>query len=70
MRKNFVFRARVDDRHQAKIDAMQKATGWTTSELLRSLVENVDVQTVVKTMPTKANSNTHPGQGQSVAVAA
>jgi hypothetical protein len=67
MRKRFVFRARVDERHQQKIDAMQKATGFTASELLRSLVESAEVQTFVK--PTKANSNTHSRQGSSVAAA-
>ena len=57
-RKSFVFRARVDEIHQQKIDAMQQATGFTTSQLLRALVENAEVQPTIKTMPTKANSDT------------
>ena len=70
MRKEFVFRARVDDRHQAKIDAMQKATGWTTSELLRALVESAEPQTIVRSTPTKSNSDVNIRQDSHAAAAA
>ena len=44
MPKRFVFRARVDDQHQAKIKQLLSVTGYTQSQLLRTLVEQAEVK--------------------------
>ena len=73
MTKNFVFRARVDDRHQAKIKRMLDATGYKQSELLRALVEQAEVTTQPSIRfinPLNANSDARTWQGDRIAVAA
>ena len=72
MAMSYVFRARVDDQHQAKIKRMLDATGYKQSELLRALVEQAEVTTepaIRFINPVNANSDTTLA-GTRVAVAA
>ena len=68
MTKRFVFRARIDERHQRKIESLQAATGYSQSELLRSLVEQAPAITA-HNVPIKRNNDVNPGQGSHVAAA-
>jgi hypothetical protein len=44
MTKKFVFRARVDEFHQKKLNTLMEATGYSNqSELLRALVESASL---------------------------
>jgi len=68
--KNFVFRARVDARHQEKINRLLAATGCSNqSVLFRHLVERAEVDQPAINVSLNANSDT-TRQGNSVAVSA
>lgn len=69
MPKRFVFRARVDESHQRKIESLQAATGYSQSQLLRSLVEQAQAS-ATSNVPMKRNSDVTTRQGSHVAAAA
>ena len=68
MTKKFVFRARVDERHQEKIERLLTATGYNPSQLLRSLVEQAEFTLPLNVSLTR-NSDVNSRQGSHVAVA-
>lgn len=68
MTKQFVFRARIDERHQRKIESLRAATGYSQSELLRSLVEQAPAITT-SNVPMKRSSDVHIRQDSHVAAA-
>jgi 16S rRNA U516 pseudouridylate synthase RsuA-like enzyme len=73
LRKHEYVSFRTTEGERQQLAHLTKATGYNTSELLRTLVMNAQLEKVESFRPTvrlNANSDTHPRQGRGVAAAA